>query len=178
MAKDNGGVYAVGDHRRQDVVGLHCTHHTQTLSIVSWIVFSEHKAEYINSCPLFMHRSTILCIPGSIRSQGRKPRFLLEAGSIFSSFASSRTKLQIHQKSKLIQLYYFLMCYSADIMILISSWRLVYISLADSNELLCNCIYQRHNYKWFYIFSQTYLQIVCWGSPAPTVNALLVSPHK
>ena len=43
-------------------------------------------------------RSTILCIPGSIRSQGRKPRFLLEAGSIFSSFASSRTKLQIHQK--------------------------------------------------------------------------------
>ena len=71
---------------------------TQTLSIVSWIVFCEHKAEYINSCPLFMHRSTILCIPGSIRSQGRKPRFLLEAGSIFSSFASSRTKLQIHKK--------------------------------------------------------------------------------
>lgn len=38
----------------------------------------------------------LLRVPGSIRSQGRKPRFLLEAGSISSSFAFSRTKLQIH----------------------------------------------------------------------------------
>ena len=29
MAKDNGGVYAVGDHRCKDIVGLRCIHITQ-----------------------------------------------------------------------------------------------------------------------------------------------------
>lgn len=50
MAKDNGGVYAVGDHRCQDIVGLHCIHITHDIvnRCMNYIPDDEPKSDIMH----------------------------------------------------------------------------------------------------------------------------------